>query len=107
MSPKYHFLTIIEHSRGKSVVTLPGQVLGRSPVTPGILVQDERGGTAVARARRKASPGDILFTTTLRRRSADYAAKDIHPLSGHGNVLFSDADEQYEAYLKRQQKQEP
>ena len=40
MSPKYHFLTIIEHSRGKSVVTLPGQVLGRSPVTPGILVQD-------------------------------------------------------------------
>lgn len=104
---KYIFLTVEAHSRGKSVVILPGQVLGRTPVTPGVLVQDERGSTEIARARRKASPGDVLFTTTLRRRSSDYAAKDIHSLEGHGNILFADVKEEYEAYLQRQNSKQP
>lgn len=107
MASRYHFLTVEAHSHGKSVVTLPGQVLGRTPVTPGVLVQDERGGTAVALARRKVSPGDILFTTTLRRRTSDYAARDLHPVEGHGNILFADVQEEYEAYLQRQNNKQP
>lgn len=96
---RYHFLTVEANARGTSVVTLPGQAVGRTPVTPCILVTDARGTTAVTRARRKASPGDILFTTTLRRVSHGYTASDLLPLEGHGNVLYADAEDRYREYL--------
>ena len=67
MKQKYHFFKATQMPGGKSLLSLPGQKLGGYDITPGILVKDMRGSTAVSSARRKAVPGEVFFTTTLRR----------------------------------------
>ena len=50
--PKYHFLTVVEDTRGKSLVTLPGQTTGLLPVPDGILVKDAKGSKAAAKVKK-------------------------------------------------------
>ena len=100
MRPKYHFLTVTERKTGKSIVTLPGQTFGRNPVPDGYLVKDAKGLTQVTNQRKKARPGDVFFTTTLEKKSGFCTVKDIYPLKGNANVLFSDAEDRYEKYKK-------
>lgn len=98
--PKYHFLRCEQTSRGKSLVTLPGQTFGQIPVPGGVLVKDSRGSTGVSRARRKAAPGEIWFTTTLNGRSLSLTAKDMHRLDTNEDVTFADVNDRYREYLE-------
>jgi hypothetical protein len=94
--PKYHFLTIVETSFGKSVVTLAGQTFGLTPIAANTLVKDAKGHTFVAAARRKGNPGDVFFTTTLRPGAGFVTASDMHPLQDAStNILYNDALEAY------------
>lgn len=93
---KYHFLTVTRFSTGLSVTTLPGQMLGLTPVTPGILVKDRKKQTVVQRMKKKSTEGTILFTSTLKRANGCYTADDIHPLHGNEDVMLADAIEEYE-----------
>lgn len=97
--PKYHFLTVVEdHNGRRHVVTLAGQTFGQIPVPAWCLVKDSAKGTSVARLRKASTPGDVLFTTSLRKTSTTLVADDAHPLRGHGSVLYNDVDEIYAAY---------
>ena len=100
--PKYHFLTILVRTDGKTSVTaLPDQTFGRNPVPERILVKDAAGSTAVTRARKKGKPGDIFFTTTLKDLGGCLQAKDIFPLEeGDTNIIFSDVRDLYQQYLR-------
>lgn len=96
MRQKYHFLRVEEHATGRSVLTLPGQVIGRERLSPGILVKDVKGQSSVAKAKRLAKVGDILFTTSLKRANGYYTAGDIYRLDGNDNLLYADAQEQFD-----------
>lgn len=93
---KYHFIQKIETRTGTSLVTLPGQTLGRKPVSPRILVLDAKGQTVLKRTKQHAAAGDIFFTTTLKRMRNNYVAKDIYPLKGNIPVEYSDVLDAYE-----------
>lgn len=104
--PKYHFLVTVQNGNGKSIVTLPGQTFGQTPVPEMILVKDEKGSHAVSLARRKSGEGELFFTTTLRRRpSGVLLAADIHPLCNNEDIMYSDVMEEYQKYEKRQTKE--
>lgn len=96
MKPKYHFFKATQTPCGKSLLSLPGQRLGSFTILPGILVKDMRGSTAVASARRKAVPGEVFFTTTLRRNGHSLVARDMASLDKNGDVLLSDARDAYD-----------
>lgn len=99
--PKYHFLTVVSHSVGKSFVALPGQSFGRKPVPAGILVKDKKKSSVLAKARKDATEGEIYFTTTLREAASGcLVAEDICPLRSPSSVFHSDAEECYNAYLE-------
>lgn len=100
--PKYHFLRCGQNGRGKSIFTLPGQTFGQIPVPSGILVKDVRGNSAVARARKTASIGDIFFTTTLKHERYKLTVKDIHALDRQVDAVFSDVFDLYEKYKEKQ-----
>lgn len=95
--PKYHFFRATQTPYGKSLLSLPGQTFGQIPVTAGILVKDARGSRAVENARRRATPGDILFTTTLKRNGLSLTASDMHLLDKEQDVFLADAREAYES----------
>lgn len=95
MGQKYHFLKIEKTSSGKHFLTLPGQVIGRTPVISHILVKDIKGKTLLSKTKKSANPGEIYFTTTLKRVSHCYTAADIHPLEGNENIFYADAKEEY------------
>ena len=97
--PKYHFLMLIESQRGRSLITLPGQTFGTTPVPEGTLVKDEKNSHRLARARKAGSPGQVFFTTSLRRTTTALWAADVLPLEGHGDLLCSDALDLYQDYL--------
>lgn len=101
---KYHFLTVTRFATGLSVTTLPGQMLGLTPVTPGILVKDRKKQTLVQRIKRSSSEGRILFTSTLKRANGCYTADDIHALDDIKDIMYSDAIQAYDDYLKTQSK---
>lgn len=96
MKQKYHFFKATQTPGGKSLLSLPGQKLGGYDITPGILVKDMRGSTAVSSARRKAVPGEVFFTTTLRRNGLSLVARDIVSLDKNSDVLLSDARDAYD-----------
>lgn len=98
--PKYHFLTMERNSLGCSFVALPGQTFGQLPVPSGITVQDIGKQTLLRRARRRGAPGEIYFTTTLQQATHCLKARDIYPLKGNDNVLFQDAESEYQRYLE-------
>lgn len=98
--PKYHFLTIEKDAIGRCLVALPGQTFGQLPVPSGITVQDIGKQTLLRRARRMGTPGEIYFTTTLRQAPNCLKARDIYPLKGNDNVLFQDAESEYQRYLE-------
>ena len=98
--PKYHFLTVERKSIGRCLVALPGQTFGLLPVPSGIMVQDIGKQTLLKRARRKAEPGDIYFTTTLQQATHCLKARDIYQLKGNDNILFQDAESEYQRYLE-------
>ena len=100
MKTRYYFLAAVPNGRGLSLVTLPGQTLGRTPVSPGVIVKDVRGGRAVSAARKKALPGDVFFTTTLRSGTGFYTAEDAWTATGNLPVLFPDAGEALETLLR-------
>ena len=95
---KYHFLVIDESTTGRSIITLPGQVLGRKPVIPQVLVKDVRGHTEILKAKRNGHVGQVFFTTTLRWKGGCYEAADIYPVEGCENVLYPDVQETFEQY---------
>lgn len=97
--PKYHFLMLIESQRGRSLVTLPGQTFGFILVPEGTLVKDDLKSKPLAKARKAGTPGQIFFTTSLRRTSTALWASDILPLEGHGDLLCADAGDVYSDYL--------
>lgn len=97
--PKYHFLMLVESQRGRSLVTLPGQTFGQIPVPDGTLVKDEKKANRLARAKKSGTPGQVFFTTTLRRTSTALWASDILPVENHGDLLCQDVAEAYSAYL--------
>lgn len=96
MKQKYHFFKATQMPGGKSLLSLPGQKLGEYDITPGILVKDMRGSTAVSSARRKAVPGEVFFTTTLRRNGLSLVARDMISLDKNRDVLLSDARDAYD-----------
>ena len=99
--PKYHFLKLNQASFGKYWSALPGQTFGKTPVpAENILVKDGWKSTALTRMKKKASIGEIYFTTTLKQEQHCMSAKDIYPLYGHGNVLYADAEEEYNKLIK-------
>ena len=79
MKSDRHFLQVVATATGKSMVTMPGQVLGRSAIPGGVLVKDRRGSRLVERTRRTATAGDIFSTTTLKNANAYFSAADIAP----------------------------
>lgn len=95
---KYHFLVIDESASGRSIITLPGQVLGRKPVIPRVLVKDIKGRTDIKRAKKTGRVGQVFFTTTLQWKGCCYEAGDIYPVEGCGNVLYGDVQEIFEKY---------
>ena len=101
MGQKFHFLHVEKTSPGKHILTLPGQVIGRTPVVSHVLVKDIKGQTLLSRTRKSANPGEIYFTTTLKRVSHCYTAADIHPLEGNDNVFYSDVKEEYQKIIKK------
>ena len=99
---KYHFLAIEQNGRGRSIVTLPGQMIGRKPLVPHILVRDIGSSTVLSRLKARCNTGDILFTTTLREVSNCYAARDAYPLKNNAELLYQDAQEEYDALISQQ-----
>lgn len=87
--PKYHFLIVSETKRGKFILTLPKQTMGRIPVCPNIIVRDVMGKTTLCRMKKKSKDGDSLFTTTLRGGMPTYTASDIYPLENNSEVISS------------------
>lgn len=105
MRPKYHFLTTSQTSSGKHLHAIAGQTFGRTAVNPDILIKDVKGSTTVKNKRRKARPGEIFFTTTLKPSAGCYTATDIYPLSeSDENILFSDARAEYDKLHGRREK---
>lgn len=98
---KYHFLTIGEHSTGRSLFALPGQFLGKRALPTEIIVKDIGNGTALKRAKRKAETGTVFFTTSLRDCYGCLKAKDIHPLHEHNNILYYDVMDEYEKLVNK------
>lgn len=96
--PKYHFLTIVEGTRGKSLVTLPGQTTGLLPVPDGILVKDAKDSSAAAKAKKTSRPGDILFTTTLKINFGFCTVYDCMRLEDRP-VFHDDAKGAYETLI--------
>lgn len=92
---KYHFFRYTQTTCGKSLLSLPGQTFGQVSVPAGVLVKDARGSTAVARAKRTASVGEIFFSTSVRRLSGCLVASDMHSLDRNTDILLSDAEEEY------------
>ena len=98
---KYHFLTLVSHSTGLSIVTLPGQSIGLRTIDGGVLVKDATTKSrAVSRIKKLSVEGDILFTTTLGLKYGYYTAKDCYRLKDCP-VYYIDAKEEYEK-LKKQ-----
>lgn len=101
----YHFLTIILDRNGKKhLVALPGQKIGREDLTPNIIVKDIGKSHIMENTRKKGNPGDIFFTTTLRRARNCYAAREATPLNDNENIFHQDA---ILAYQKLQESQTP
>ena len=98
--PKYHFLTVVEDSRGKSLVTLPSQTTGLLPVPDGILVKDAKGSKAAAKAKKASKPGDILFTTTLKVNFGFCTVSDCIRLEDRP-VFHDDAKGAYETLISK------
>ena len=103
MKNKYHFLAIKETPNGSIVVTLPGQVVGRTEVVPGTLVKSSGKKTLLQTIKKKASPDDILFTTTLRNAYSHYTVKDVNILGRCDETAFPGIQEAYKNYLNRVQ----
>lgn len=88
----YHFLTItLDQRGGKHLVTLPGQRIGREDLSPNVIVKDIGPARTMENTRRNGNPGDIFFTTTLRRARNCYAAREATPLSGNEDIFHQDA----------------
>lgn len=98
--PKYHFLTVIETRSGTCMVALPGQSFGRNSVPERIMVQDIGESTIISRARKKASPGEIFFTTSLQLSTHSLKARDIYPLNADNGITLSDAPAEFDKYIK-------
>lgn len=104
MKNKYHFLTIKETTNGFIIVTLPGQVVGRTEVIPDTLVKSSGKKTLLQSIKKKASPGDILFTTTLKNAYSHYTVKDVNILGQYDETAFPGLQEAYENYLNNVKK---
>lgn len=90
---------ITENQRGRSIVTLPKQTFGNTPVPEGTLVKDIEHSTLLARTKKTGKPGQVFFTTTLYKTATSLRAKDIYPLEGHGDIMYSDAEDLFNEYL--------
>lgn len=100
--PKYHFIALFPNGGGTSLMALPGQTFGNTPVPTDILIRDRKGSGPLVRMKKSASSDAVYFTTTLRPGGHCLLADDILPVHGHGNVLYPDAENEYESYLQKQ-----
>lgn len=98
---RYYFLRTETHSRGTSLVTLPGQMLTRStPLTPGIIVK------GVDKIRHAYPVGTVFCCTELRRSSGCYTARSVTPImtpDGESMHLFLYSEiylKEYDRYLQ-------
>lgn len=101
----YHFLVLKRFPSGLSIVTLPGQTIGRYEdiVLSDIIVKDLRGKDEVRKAKKDAEEGDIFFTTSLARKNGCYTARDIVNLSKCDNLFLIEPRAAYEEYLNKNQ----